>query len=394
MTLHSHECRPRGPVYPVDIVLAPSWWHKHAGIIFDEDFFYHPVRRVECERKMEQVLYDRWGRFGLGKDKDKSLPQVGAVHLAAGFLVSEMLGCQVHYKENGPPQVVPANKESLDLDADVAFSTAAYKRFERLTECLKDRYGYVVGDVNWAGVLNVAIDLRGEALFMDIFDKPTQVKRFFNRLQTVIERFALGIQRETGTSSISVNRTVAHMSRPVFLHSTCSHTMISVDDYRNHLMAIDADWSRRIRPYGIHHCGPDAHRFADCYAELPTLDFLDVGWGGDVKKLRQKLPQTFLNIRLSPVEILRQSDQEIHDIVCRLAEDSGDPHLTGFCCINMDGDVEDAKITAMFEAVAELRQRVRLAPRVRQPIQQIDGYGKTKRALEQQKQDGYSRNIR
>lgn len=78
---------------PVDIILSPSWWHKHEGINFDRDFFFHPVRRVEVERKMEQALYDRWGRYGLGIDRNKNLPLIGAVHLAAGFLLSEMLGC-------------------------------------------------------------------------------------------------------------------------------------------------------------------------------------------------------------------------------------------------------------------------------------------------------------
>lgn len=362
MNHHSNEHPHNSPAYPVEIVLAPSWWHKHAGMSFDEDFFYHPIRRVECEQKMEQVLYDRWGRFGLGKDKDITLPQVGAVHLAAGFLVSEMLGCRVDYKDDTPPQVVPARQDALDLDADAAFSSAAYKRFAKLVESLKEKYGYVAGDVNWGGVLNVAMDLRGEAIFIDMFDKPDQVRQFFKKLQTVLERFTMGIQNQTASSSISVNRTVKHLKKPVFLHSECSHTMISADDYRKYLMPIDADWSRRIRPYGIHHCGPDADRFAECYAELPHLDFLDVGWGSDVKKLRQHLPETFLNLRLSPVEILQQTERQICDTICRLAGDSGDPYRTGICCINMDGDVEDSKITAIFETVAELRRRLQSPP--------------------------------
>lgn len=358
MTFFSVRHQPDSPIYPVDIVLAPSWWHKHAGISFDEDFFYHPAKRVESEQKMERVMYDRWGRFGLGKDRDKSLPQVGAVHLAAGFLISEMLGCRVEYKEGDPPQVVPAKRDRLDLDVDAAFSSPAYKRFERLVESLKQEFGYVVGDVNWSGVLNTAMDLRGEAIFMDIFDRPDEVGQFFSKIQQVLERFAAGIQNQTGTSSISVNRTVAQIPQPVFLHSTCSHTMISVEDYRHYLLPIDADWSGRIRPYGIHHCGPDAHRFAECYAELPNLDFLDVGWGGDIKKLRAHLPDTFLNIRLSPVKILQQTEQEIQDTIFLLAEESGDPYRTGVCCINMDSDVEDSKITALFETVQELRRKV------------------------------------
>ena len=46
---------------PVDVVLGPAWWFRHEGVSFDEDFFFHPARRVEVERKMEQALFDRWG---------------------------------------------------------------------------------------------------------------------------------------------------------------------------------------------------------------------------------------------------------------------------------------------------------------------------------------------
>jgi len=45
---------------------------------------------------------------------------------------------------------------------------------------------------------------------------------------------------------------------------------------------------------------------AASFAKIPNLDFLDLGWGSDVKLLRQYLPDTFLNIWLSPVEIARQ----------------------------------------------------------------------------------------
>ena len=50
----------RSSLLPVDIVFHPSWWNKHTGITFDEDFFYHPLRRVEDERRMEKELYERF----------------------------------------------------------------------------------------------------------------------------------------------------------------------------------------------------------------------------------------------------------------------------------------------------------------------------------------------
>ena len=37
---------------PVEVVFHPSWWFKHEGLTFDEDFFFPPAYRVEAERKM------------------------------------------------------------------------------------------------------------------------------------------------------------------------------------------------------------------------------------------------------------------------------------------------------------------------------------------------------
>jgi len=345
------------PLLPADIVLAPAWWFHNEGITFDEGFFYDPDRRVEDERRMEKALYERWGRFGLGEDRDKLLPVVGPIHLAAGYLLSEMLGCKVEYKEDGPPLVIPIQLDDLHISVDKAFENPAYKKFQQLTESLETKYGYVVGDVGFAAILNVALDLRGQVLFMDMLDKPGDVDRFFADIALVIERFTQELQKKTGTTSISVNRSVHHLTPAVYLHSECSHTMISVDHYEKFLFKYDQRWSKKCRPFGIHFCGRDPHRYADTFAGLPHLDFLDVGWGGDVALLRKALPGTFLNIRLSPVEITQQSPRQIEEVICRLVAESDNPHLTGVCCINMDEKVTDEKITAVFETVGALREK-------------------------------------
>jgi hypothetical protein len=342
---------------PVEIVLHPSWWHAQAGITFDEDFFYHPDKRVESERRMEAVLYERFGRHGLGADRERDLPIIGAVHNAAGYLLSEMLGCAVRYRADAPPEIVPALRERLEVDPEAPFHSAAFKRFGRLCEALKARHGYLLGDVNWAGVLNLALDVRGQDLFLDMADTPGQVAGEFRNIAAVIERFVAGVAAETGSSSIAVNRTVRHFRRPLYLHSECSNTMISAANYERFVLPVDRAWSERHRPFGIHHCGRDPHRFAASYAKLPHLDFLDVGWGGDVGLLRAQLPDTFLNIRLDPVSILRQTPDEIRATIVRLVGQSANPWLTGVCCINMDHTITDAQITAIFDAVAELRRQ-------------------------------------
>jgi hypothetical protein len=345
-----------GPILPVEVVFHPSWWHKHAGLSFDRDFFYDPRRRVADERTMERVLYDRFGDLGLGEDRDRDLPMIGPVHNAAGYLLSEMLGCRVEYAADAPPQVLPARQPDLELDIEAAFAGAAMRQLKRLVDRLKETHGRAVGDVNWGGLLNLALDVRGQDIFLDLVDRPAAAATFFGGIAEVIDRFTSFLARETGTTSISVNRLVRHLPGAVFLHSECALTMISVEHYRTFLQPFDRAWSLRRRPFGVHYCGSDPHRFAEAFAELPHLDFLDVGWGGDVGLLRRALPGTFLNIRLSPVEIAGQSLDEIRRSITDRVAASGDLRRTGVCCINMDDRVTDDRVRAVFETAAELRR--------------------------------------
>jgi hypothetical protein len=340
---------------PVEFVFSPQWWNKEIGLSFDRDFFFHPARRVEDERKMEQHLWNKWGNYGLGADHNSDRPEMGAVHLASGFLLSEMLGCKVDYFEAAPPQVICKEIESLDaVPADGAFKNGAFKSFDGMREALKTKYGYVTGDVNWSGILNLAIDLRGQDLFIDMNEDSERTAAFFSSIADMIEKFTTGMQESANSTSISVNRTVSRLDAPVLLHSECSLTMISEDMYREYLQAYDIKWSKKNTPFGIHYCGADPHRFAKAFSEIPDLDFLDLGWGGDVTLLRKYLPKTFLNLRLSPVELVRYSPGEVRETILRLVKQSGDLSLTGICCINMDDKVSDENISAIFETRREI----------------------------------------
>ena len=304
---------------------------------------------------MEQVLYDRFGKFGLGEYRNKKRPEIGAVHLAAGYILSEMLGCEVIYKDDAAPQVIPAKFETLTTDPAAAFQSPAFRALSTLIERLETTYGYVSGDINWGGILNIALDLRGDSLFMDMFDKPDTVQEFLANIAVVIDRFVKGISAKTKSSSISVNRTVRHLREQVYLHSECSHTMISENDYARFLLPFDIAWSKTLRPYGIHYCGTDPHRYAPFFAKIPQLDFLDVGAGGDIGVLRQHLPQTFFNLRLNPAEIAKMSPNAIREKVTAMIDASADPERTGVCCTNIDQTVTDEQIEAIFQTVADYR---------------------------------------
>lgn len=336
-----------GCMMVTEVVFAPDWWHANGEIDFDEDYFFNPERRVRDEMRMEEALRDRFGAWGLGADAGKALPQVGAVHLAAGFMLSEMLGCQVEYHADAPPSVHCRKDDFPHVDVEAAFSSSAFKRFVKLCDNLEQKFGYLTGDVNYSGVLNLALDLRGQELFIDMLEKPEAVRQFLSGIAEVIERFTDYVCRRTQSSGIAVNRTVRFFPGGMFLHSECSHTMIGNNEYNTFLVEFDRKWSRKYPSFGIHYCGVDPERYAKEFSDLPRLDFLDVGNGGDIAVLRTALPNTFLNLRLDPVGIINQSPDEIHrDIQTRLLA-ADNLNLTGICCVNMDKNVKDEQVIAI-----------------------------------------------
>ncbi len=111
-----------------------------------------------------------------------------------GYLLAGMMGCTLEFSESAPPEVMAANRDDLSLDdPDSFFATQPFKRFEALCQKLKARFGYLCGDVGRGGVLNTALDSRGQAIFMDMFDKPDAVRLYLQHIAAVTERLATGI---------------------------------------------------------------------------------------------------------------------------------------------------------------------------------------------------------
>ena len=191
---------------------------------------------------------------------------------------------------------------------------------------------------------------------MDMMLDPEGVKAYFAQIGRVVERFFSYIQSQTGSSSISVNRIARYMDDPLYIHSECSHTMISEQDYEELLLPIDIEWSKKHRPYGIHYCGRDPHRHAAQFAQIEHLAFLDLGWGGDVKVLREALPEVFFSLRLNPVEINSYSSDELREMISSRVEASGDRWKTGICCVNMDSEVRDERVDEIYSIAKNLRE--------------------------------------
>ena len=114
--------------------------------------------------------------------------------------------------------------------------------------------------------------------------------------------------------------------------------------------------AERLQPYGIHHCGENLHQFINVYNQVPSV-FFDVGWGSNVELVRKACPNSFLNLRLSPVRMLQCTSDEIYQDTFQLLKSAGTPKQVGVCCINMDAGTPDDNVLAMVAAAFDYAQQ-------------------------------------
>lgn len=347
------------PYLPVDVVFHPNWWHQHYGLSFDWEFFYNPERRVRQEQQMRQLLYDRFGDLGLGQKEAPRRPIIGPILMGSGYIVQEILGCEVKYQEDGNPWVLPRNLSEAEVRQlrvpEKIEQTPSMQHLLALMDSLEAEFGYLQGDVPLHSVINVAIDLRGQDYFIDLVEQPDLVHHLHTVIARTIYEVGRRVKSRTGQVAISINRTIASFDPTIFIIPNCSLQMISPKMYQEFLLEHDTWLARQLPPLGFHHCGTNAHLFAPLYGRAGAV-YLDVGWGSDIAACRAALPEAWLSLRLNPVKMLTATPDEAAADVKMLLDAHGAPwDRVAVCCINMDYGTPDETVRAMFRTVAHYR---------------------------------------
>lgn len=334
---------------PVEVIFNPNWWNRHSGISFDQSFYFDKGIRIHNDLVMRRVLFER---FGLGEADPQPSPVIGSRYVAGGFVLPALFGVEIRFRENEAPTPIPLNLSREEVFALKTIDLSTTWPMDILIadmDALEMEFGCVVGDFDTDGILNTALHLRGMQIFTDFKKNPDLVDHLFSLIAETTLSVASYMKRRTGTSAIATNRSILNVDPQIHLHSNCSVQMISPATYEEFLFPYEIFLAERLQPYGIHHCGNNLHRYTSAYRKVSAV-FFDVGWGSDVAKCRDAFPEAFLNLRLSPVDMLWKKPEEMREITTRLLAAGYSPGKTGICCINMDDGTPDENVMAMIEA--------------------------------------------
>ena len=336
---------------PIDFKFHESWWYRNCGIEFTHNYYSNPDLRVKADQEMRRFLYGKYGNLGLGErnPKRRALIDFGCATMPALF------GCQVIFSKGNSPTVKDLNLSRLEIQSlgipDIK-NSYPMKEITKQMNYLESNYGYVTGDLDWDGSLNLALHIRGQLLFEDFFENPDVAYKVLDVATQTMVKLVKYIKKRTGTTSVCVTPIIADVNSKLNVTSNCTVTMISTSHYERFVFPYDKFLCKHLQPFGVHHCGKDTERFLPSYLRLGKVDFFEIGWGSDIKKCREILgPDLHINARLSPVRLENCCKKEIRKDTRELIKQGYPLKTFSISVMGIEYATPDENIEAVIETV-------------------------------------------
>lgn len=340
-----------------NIVFHPSWWHKNGGIDFSKPFWDDPEVRILSDMAMRKLLYERFGGCGLGEPHPEPRPLMGSDMLACGFLSSRILGCEVIFQKDDAPQVLCRN-----LSDEAAFSlefpnfdrNPVWQGVQRQLDFLQKKFGYIESYIDFNGVQNLALDIRGQNLFLDYYDEEGPAEHLLEVSYLTTRELCRRLSAYTSCISGGVSNIVKSVLPEVVLHSNCSVEMVSEQTYMEWLFPYEKHLAQEFPVYGIHHCGQTMEHVIKGYARVPGLRFVEVGAFSDLEAVVDALDSSVLvNARYSPARLGQVSDAELYAELGKMVKILPGKRLS-ISCVGIDSSVPDDRIIQFCSYCREL----------------------------------------
>ena len=355
----------------------PDWFNKHYGISFGKKYYFDPEARIEARMKIEKCLYERFGDVGLGNPDPEPKPLItfGMVMLPSIF------GCEIIYKDDALPWAMPLNLSDDDimkLEVPDIFNAYPMTEMIKQIEYLKGKCGHVVGDINTTGVQNLALKIRGDQLYFDFYEKPELCRHLMEICTECIIQLFQFDHETTGTGAVDVTP----MCNPeLYVFPNCTAEQISLETYESHILEYDNRVADACHPVGIHHCG-SVDEVMDGYAKVHHLEFIEIGFGSDVKRTREVFgPDVAVNARISPVLMKNGTTEEVAAEVRKLIDNGAPLENFSIDTVGLTYGTPDDNVRAALKTAAEYGKINRDAPTA-SPRKFFHGSGKVAELME------------
>jgi hypothetical protein len=300
-------------VEPVVVTFSATWFHARYGVDYSEETWLDPVRRIERNRELERVIYERFGDVGLGSKDPQPAPNLEFAY--GNYFAPALFGCEVKY----PADQAPGNK-TLEDSSFEAMRALAVPDFDTNPvmqrawsdwRVLKEKYGDCSVGLGVPSPINTAVNMYGEQFLLACALEPETAQHVMRVLMEthfkLYHEFCAKIEPEKfPTENIAGG------------YGNCPAIMFSPRLYREVILPIDKEWRSRYGSFGIHHCGVfDA--YIDLYKELAPTS-LDIGGGSNYHAIREAFPEIPFSMIVNAPDIEGRTTGEIDNLVGNMVE--------------------------------------------------------------------------
>jgi uroporphyrinogen-III decarboxylase len=287
MKTYSGENLPKTHARPT---FSEAWFNRHYGLEFGQRYYTDAIFRTEQDQEALRLVYERFGALGLGQENPTPHPHL---EICGHRFLPALLGCEVIYQSDQAPAVEHLSANSPEEIAKIPKPDLATSRwaaeFRAQAKTLVSRYGEVDATINHGGPLNVATNALGSEAFLCLAE-PTEEFRAFLRM---IAELCV----ETYDHLTRAFNPHLDPGRHLFL-GNCPVMMLDPTTYRDEVFPADLYLRSRVQKFGLHHCG-SMDRYLSHYQALGPCEYIEVGWGSDVAKVREAFPSTTLDLMIN-----------------------------------------------------------------------------------------------
>ena len=334
---------------PIQITFAPAWWRACYGMTFTESLLRDPIARTELDREQRRLLYERFGDVGLGERDPQPHPAADGAY--GHRFMAALWGCEICYLPDQAPAAI-ALPDAADRLA--ALQLSDFERSPVARQCLAEaetlgqRYGVCDGAINQGGPLNNAVSVLGEAILAACVSEPGVARQALMRMAEACLWVYDNLTRRIDGIAASAKRANLGLGN-------CPVCMVSPATYQAVVLPADLWYREHYEALLLHHCGV-FHPYREVYKPLRP-EHLDVGWGTDLRLVRQTYPTTPLSIEIQAKALIGKSRDELDRMVRRLLADASPiEQITHLWVAEAGPDVPDETVRNLVTAPGRLKQ--------------------------------------
>jgi hypothetical protein len=294
---------------------TPAWYRQHLDIDFGERWHTDVDYRRETVIAMRAELQRRFPLTTVGGIDRPPRPLDLLTGVFGGTPGAALFGFPIRYAADNWPTVEPRHLsvgQMLDLKAPDLDTNPFFRGLLLQVERIVELEGCCEGFINWQGVLNVAQRLRGQDIFVDLYEAPESSQHLFEVIATVIIDATQRLRQRQRDSGVDYRFVTV---------SNCSVNMISPQQYEEFLLPLDLRIAQAFDTIGIHNCAWRATPYLEAYASIPNLGYVDMGLDSDLHQARELMPQARRAIMYTPMDLANKSPASLRADFARIARD-------------------------------------------------------------------------